>query len=333
MGAKQGVAHIFIAVENSTVTAGQEISCIAHLLLHEKIKFASLDITFTGRERLRFQGDGIKTGKYNFIQFKNSLLQPGQKEIPAGSYSFPFIIEIPKNVPGTFKANMKRFEAKIQYKAKIELRSNKELIGKSKSEIIVEQTFDQNRYSVLANHAGTIVCCDCCRKGVCELVAHIDKNAYLPQESAKLWVSVNNGNSRRGLSGIGVMFWRVIRLISNDNEVGVFKKCIFNTNVNVNVASGEKLLSGKEIQIDVPIYSKEIEIDQCVTTVGKIVQCRYFIEITTDFGRCMSRIVDFEVPLIVVPKFTPPEVPSAPEDWHPIEMPIARFSSYESELS
>ena len=333
MGGSQNKAHIFVAVENNNITAGQAISCVAHLLLSKKVLNPSLEVKFSGKEWVKFQGDGIKTGKTKIVEFKTSLINPNTKILEAGSYSFPFIVDTPKAIPGTFKANMKRFEAKIAYKVRVLLKKKNKTVGKSKSEIIIEQVFDANRYSVLTNHAGTVICCDCYNKGICNITSHVDKNAYLPNETAKLWIEVDNSQSRRTLSTIGVMFWRIIRLISTDNQVGLFKKCIYSTNVDVNIHSGSKLLTGKEIKVDIPIYNKNIELDQSATTIGRIVQCRYFIEITTDFGRCMSRVVDFEVPIIVIPKFIQQPLPSAPEDWNPVEMPPMRFSVYSDAAS
>jgi hypothetical protein len=117
------------------------------------------------------------------------------------------------------------------------------------------------------------------------------------------------------------MLWRVIRLISKEREVGLFKKCIFNTSVRANIPANRKALNDREISVDIPISSKDSAIEQCVTTIGKTVQCRYYLEITTDFGKCMSRVVEFEIPLIVAPKAVAVALPSAPEDWNPIEMP------------
>ena len=332
MGGSQAKAHLFIAVENTTVSAGQEISCVVHLLLNEPLKSPVLDITFTGKESAKFQADGQRQVKQKIIEFTRSLLSPNTQELQPGSYSFPFSIETPKAIPGTFKANMTKFQAKIQYTLKVELKKKKEVIGKNKCEVFIEQTFDQNRYSVLTSHVGNIVCCDCFGRGNCNITAHIDKNAYLPQETAKLWIEIDNSESRRTLLGIEVSFWRVIRLVSREGEVGLFKKCIFSTNVATNIASGRKLITGKEINIDIPIYSKDLEMDQCATTLGRAVQCRYYIEVASSFGRCTSRGVDFEVPIIISPKIMPPQMPSAPEDWAPMEMPAIKMSASSSIL-
>jgi hypothetical protein len=275
----------------------------------------------------------VQKGKNKIIEYKTFLIPPNQTSLKSGSYSFPFVIETPNNIPGTFQASMRRFEAKISYKAKLILKERREILGKNKTEITIEQVLDQNRYSILTPHSGKIACCDCFSKGICNLTVHIDKNAYLPNETAKLWVEVDNSKTRRDLKNLVVMLWRVIRLISGDQEVGVFKKSIFVKNIETKVPSGMKLLTGQEVCIDVPIASKEVKLDQCATTLGKIVQCRYYIEVSTDFGRCMSREVDFEVPLIVIPKFIEPVMPSAPEDWDPVEMPLMRVSVDSSRIS
>ena len=332
MGGSQGKANLFVVIENTTVTAGQEISCIAHLLVNESVKNPILDMTFSGKEWAKFQSDGQRTSKHKIIEFSKNLLDPDMQELHPGSYSFPFFIDTPTAIPGTFKATMDKFQARIQYKIKVELKKKKEVIGKNKSEVFIEQTFDQNRYSVLTSNAGNIVCCDCFSRGSCSITAHIDKNAYLPQETAKLWIEVDNSKARRNLLGIEVTFWRVIRLLSQEGQVGLFKKCIFSTNIATNIASGSKLITGKEINLDIPIYSKDLEMDQCATTLGKAVQCRYYIQIEGRFGRCSSRGVDFEIPIIISPKITPPEMPSAPEDWSPVEMPAMRMFAASSIL-
>jgi len=321
MGAKQGRGHIFIGTDNSTVIAGQVINCTAHLLLNDKIKSPNIEIAFIGKEQASFQGDGLKRGKNIIIQFSQSLLEKNLRVLETGAYSFPFSLQIPVDIPGSFKASMKRFEASIEYSVKVELKEGRELICKNKALVTVEQAIDSGRHSILKTHVEGIVCCDCVNKGRCGITAHVDKHAYLPEESAKLWIDVDNSKSNRNLNAVGVMLWRVIRLISNDREVGLFKKCIFSNNIKVKIPAKRNSLTNKEICIEIPISNKDSDIEQCVTTIGKTVQCRYFIEVSTDFGRCMSRVVEFEIPLIVAPKAIHVALPSAPEDWSPIEMP------------
>lgn len=327
MGGKQGRGQIYVSTpENSTVIAGESINCTAHLILNDKIKSPSLRMVFKGKEEATFQGDGVKKAKNNIIEFSETLLDPSLNLLNPGAYSFPFTIELPNDLPGTFNAKMKRFEARIEYEVKVELIERREFICKDKVFIIVEQVLGSNRQSILKTQTDRLVCCDCINKGTCNVSAHVDKHAYLPGETARLWMEVDNSKASKNLVSIGVILWRVIRLISTDKQVGLFKKSVFSTNLNVNIRANSDPLKNKDLCIDIPICSKDTNIEQCVTTIGKAVQCRYFIEISTDFGSCMSRVVEFEIPLIVAPKAIEVVLPSAPEDWNPMEMPVMNIS-------
>jgi hypothetical protein len=333
MGAKQGTAHLFLVTEQSTVVAGRELACVGHMLLNRDVVNPTLEVRFVGKETCSFQADGVKKGKSKVVEYTNYLVPPNLAVLQAGSFSFPFVIETPEGVPGTFQAEMKNFQAQIKYKARLLLKENRNTIAKSKAEVVVEQALDQNRFSILTPYSGNIVCCDCCHRGTCNLTVHVDKNAYMPSETVKVWVDVDNSRARRKMSSVIVMLWRVIRLISDNREVGMFKKCIFKKTVPTNIASGARLLTGQEICVDVELRNKENKLDMCATTVGKVVQCRYYVEVSTDYGRCISREIELEVPVIVIPKHIPPPLPSAPEDWNPVEMPITRISIQSSNAS
>lgn len=333
MGGKQGRGNIIISTEHSTTVAGQPFNCTAYLVLNDKIKSPSLTITFKGKEEAKFQGDGTKRGKNVIIEFAHSLLDPNLSLLNPGSYVFPFTLHLPNDLPGTFKAKMKRFDAKIEYEVKAELLERREFICKNKAAVVVEQVLESNRQSVLKTQSSYVICCDCFNKGVCNISAHIDKHAFLPEETARLWMEIDNSKVSRRLNNIGVSLFRVIRLISNDRQVGLFKKRIYSKTLEVNIQSRGKPLKDKEICVDIPLNAVGSNTEECVTTVGKIIQCKYYIQISSDFGNCISRDVEFEIPLIIGPRAVEVTPPSAPEDWNPIEMPNTNISVNSQNMS
>ena len=108
--------------------------------------------------------------------------------------------------------------------------------------------------------------------------------------------------------------------------MGFFKTCVFTTKVPAKISPGKKSLTGNEILVNIPIKSNEMNFDQCATALGRIVQCSYSITITTNFGSCITREVSFDAHVVILPKIVEIVVPSAPEDWNPVEMPSRRMS-------
>ena len=201
MGAKQDKVHVFVTAERNIILAGQEISCVVHLLVNEKIEKPDIELTFIGKESAKFRSNGENTGKVIIVEEKIHLLKD-QKTLMPGSYSFPVLIKTSNQLPGTFKAKIRQFEAKITYKIKAKVKSEKNVIRKNHSEITIQQFIDQNRYSILADHAGTIICCNCFSRGVCKITSYLDKNAYLPNETAQITLNIDNSQSRRRLNSL-----------------------------------------------------------------------------------------------------------------------------------
>ena len=328
MSKNQENAYIFLDIDNNTITAGQDIFCTAQLLVQQDIQNPSFKVFFIGKEWVKIEGDVINSSKVKITNNQSTLALPNINKLEAGSYSFPFIIETQHTLPGTFNATTQDFQGKIEYKMKLKLTQNKEIIAKSKIEIMVDQAFEELTSSTIKNYMHVLICCKFIKKGLCNITSRLNKTNYFPHDLIRLSLEVDNSNAKRTLSSLSIIFWRIVRLINENNEVVLFKKCIHSTNIKANVPSGYKLLTGKEINLDIPIYNKEDNLDLCVSTIGKLIQCRYFIQISTNYGKCISRGIDFEIPITISSKWKGIRFSSTPDDWNPMDMPLMRLSVY-----
>lgn len=332
MGGQQGKAQIQVNLNQASIVAGENITGSVNLILSTSITDLVVVFRLTGKEVCTFTQTDLKLdGKVKVLNYQSILYNSFGSIVKPGNYSLPFTIRTPQHIPGTFFLKSRKYDAKVVYHVsaliveQLRTQANNQ-IGKHKVPILIKQCINSERYSLLNDNTILLRGCSCFARGESTIRAHLNKNAYLPGEIANIWVEVDNSRSRLTLKSITIRLFQVTWLFSNNNMTSTFKKRIFSNKTNVHLPRGDKLLSENALSVDIPLNFKKTSLDLCGTTEGKIVKCRFEIEITSSYGMFNSIGPGLDIPILIYPhavNFTPSA--TAPEEWNPIEMPMAEM--------
>ena len=328
MGGQQDKAQIQLTLHQETIIAGDRISGAANLIVSKNLNDLIVVFKLTGKEVNSFtQSDARHEGKVQILNHRLILYNSHGHNVRAGNYSLPFLISTPSQIPGTFVSKSRKYQAKVVYFVKVEmLDQQNNLIGKHKLPLIIKQAINAERYSMINHNTNSIKCCDCISKGESSVKAHLNKNAYLPGETVNLWVEVDNSRSRAALNSISIKLFQIIRVISNKNVAKVIKKSIYSSKHAMNLGAGERLLSENALNVEIPLEFKKTDLSICGSTDGRIVQCKFEIEVITNYGMMENGGGSLDMQLMIYPTEHPaPPQASAPEEWNPTEMPLVDF--------
>ena len=326
MGGQQGKAQIQVTLDLSSIIAGENITGSISLVISKPIMDVIVAFKLTGKETCSFRQTDLRNeGKVKIIDYTSIIYNSYGNAVKPGNYSLPFSITSPPHIPGTFVPKSRKYEARIAYFVKAEIfEQQKSSIGKHKVPILIKQCINANRYSLINNDTVSLSSCQCFSRGQGTLTAHLNKNAYLPGETANIWVEVDNSRSRSTMKLITIRLFQVLRLISNQNVSFLHKKLMYCSRHKVRIGGGDTLLGGNALSVDIPIEFKNINLAINGTTDGKLVQCKFEVEVISSYGILSSNGPSLEIPLMIYPKESiPTPLASAPEEWNPIELPRA----------
>lgn len=125
--------------------------------------------------------------------FKETIrVYPHQGTVAPGHYSFPFLYQLPANLPGTYfdegGAMGNRYYAKVLYKVKAtldvahrhDLHCTKRLVVNEKFDQLLRPSYGENQKSFLTS------------SGFLQIRTWLDKNAYIPGETVLAKMKANN---------------------------------------------------------------------------------------------------------------------------------------------
>jgi hypothetical protein len=125
-----------------------------------------------------------------------------------------------------------------------------------------------------------------------------------------------------------VRFFQVLRLILNTGIFMLIKKELFYSENTINVNRGDSLLNEKALTIEIPIKFKDENLAINPTTSGRVIQCKYEIEVTSSFGRWHNPGPSIEIPVLIYSQEIISIIqPSVPEEWNPIELPVSLYDA------
>ena len=339
-GSLKGGMHV--QLETPTYKEGEEVSGVIYMRLDEYSPSGTIYIKFKGSEKTRWQetrtrtvSDGKTTrtetyqvhysGSKKIVKFKFPAYT-FNGEIQTGGFTLPFSFVLPGNLPGSFYYDKGSTHAKIHYKIKATFENieKKKIKNHAEIRIIQEPKFTDDVGSRLQTTAKLRTCC-CINKGYISLKADFAKGSYTPDETAFAKVQADNSNSKLSVSRFEMNLVQTLRLRSDCGHSKVIRDNVLNTRTNDGVPSGEAMLAeqSKELQLYLPMAKPQI--DFRYTTMGRFVECVYFLEVKADMeGICMccGDTPSIESPLgIHATKPPAPPLPQAPEGWNPQEIP------------
>jgi hypothetical protein len=329
MGNQQNHPVIQLVLGHSSIIAGEFLTGTANFKIPQTYQDFSVVLYLKGIEKnsFRLQNQVIED-KVFILNHKQVLFSTQGGKILAGNYSIPFKISTPKSIPGTFSCLSRKSLGKIKYRVEGRLFSTNQNLTSHKVLLIVKQAIDTARISIMGSAESSVRCCSCFDQGVCRMSAHLDKNAYLPGEDIIVKIAFDHSKTTARVTSIRVRLVRVLNLASKGGYSQVFRKVLTEKKSKVRFRSDSLMENSLDLSLN--ISQKKHSLSLTATTDGKIIRCRYQVEVSAFLGTFRTNGPIVDVPVLIFPNEIIQSAPSAPEDWNPVELPECVDYSNES---
>ncbi|TMW65700.1 hypothetical protein Poli38472_008342 [Pythium oligandrum] len=201
-------------------------SCIAGELIHAVVLKA------TGKEKVSWEqriGQEFETEdferEHEFFKEKIILSQIPHTLQP-GDYVYPFQYQLPSTLPGVFSLEryaclgVNNLEATVQYKFKATLEDLK-----ARTYVVVHERLAQRIQPSQDSITQNIHWFCCLSRGKCTLAVAMDKNVYLPGETAQILCHITN-DSHVNISALRCHLYQDITLTLAFPEAQTFTRLI-----------------------------------------------------------------------------------------------------------
>lgn len=271
--------------------------------------------------------------KVKIYDFKGQVLEPGQ-------YSFPFSFKLPLYIPGTFHHIEHRLKASVTYTIEAYLDAKGDVFPKInyKSRFTVREAPEikgGDNYKLTA--FGSVKTCGCCKDyGTVRVTASLDKNIYVPGNTVKVLVEVDNSQSSAAVDSVSFQLRQFI-------TIKALSKTEFRSHVVAQATNSAKIqakqgLTAVEFTFTLPkspLVSDAFSKDPLMlkrapayqgqfissTTHGKLITSRFALHARASPDVCCAGDVEVVIPChIVYPAYALPPF-KQPEKWAPKMMP------------
>jgi hypothetical protein len=279
-----------IHLDSSVVKAGNSVSGSVELVIPEVLSDFSLTLVLFQTEHVTFLAGGEGEWHKNHqssVLFEQSLaLQPKQK---AGLYHYPFEIKTEESLAGSTKAQDSNYSVFITYEVVCTAKSKE--YGKSKSTrpVILHQSINLNKPQNASNKA-ELKLFKTISKGNSEVQVDIAKLCYDVGEVVQMQVTVDNSSAQLVAKSILVKMFRYVKFEFVKTRFEERLQKVFSYQHPVFVPKANSLFNFKTFSFAFPIHLKEKYRKGCGTALGKIVESKYFFEVSVKFGKLASEV-------------------------------------------
>lgn len=227
-----------------------------------------------------------------------------------GQYMYPFQYELPVDLPGVFRlesyasGSVDQLDAKIKYKFKATLDVGGYYASDLKADchvVVHERNLAAIRPSEDATTQSVRFLC-CINRGTCHLAVAMDKNVYLPSETAQIQCQITNDSSVE-ITTMNCLLYQDIQLHLKHGGTLTFSR-LMATRSFPGVAA-QTSLSQPQPLVLVSDHGEYLN----PSTSGTLIQCAYRILIECDIPWCPD--VELHMPVTLIA----PEIPN--ESWVP----------------
>jgi hypothetical protein len=334
-----------VQVESRNIQAGGEITGVIHFHVQSAIRAESVGLKFSGKETCSWEetssstnSDGSTTSSTTYYKGKSSIVKQlfpifvfQDSQVAAGDYSFPFQINTPATLPGSFQYELATVNAHIKYVLSGYLASTTAKVNKAKAEVGVTRRMTEVIVSLQETVSAQVSTMCCLRKGVVSLGANISKSAYVPGEICNLTVELDNSKSLLDVLGFKATLYRTIRLRSNEGAPTIIKLAVNEGSAYKRIPVKQVLSGHSAIHMSLAVQDSKGSVQNANTVRGKNIECIYTVVVKAEMdGCCMccGQTPEITREVTVYPMQLPVmEMPQAPVGWNPTIMPLAQFST------
>lgn len=293
----EGKGKIGIVLDKPHYISGELVTGTIYVEAKYPIRCDGVVLKATGKEQVEWEETRMrmKDGQSERYEveydekkefFKQKIIvAPVQHELLPGNYAYPFQFQLPAGLPGSFEikdakrswGEVNKLKAKIQYKFKATIDVGGYLAKdlKGKVEATIFQASSETLHAVCDSRQQTVRMACCIPMGECSLNAKIEKNIFMPNETAQSIVAVEN-QSKFDISAIKCRLMQVISLKA-DGHRKVISTCVAKTS-STGIQSGE----ASSQQLSLPLVGNNLY----PSTMGKYLNCAYHIDIECDVPYC-----------------------------------------------
>lgn len=249
------------------------------------------------------------SGEKDFFKVSVPLQQWPQKCQP-GQYQYPFSFVLPLRLPGTFEyKDSQHFyggtyynytNAKVKYKVRAECVVPGILTPnlRGKSSLIVHQTLSKAPSEVQASHSQEVTTCCCSSAGSCSVTASVQKDSYVPGETACVLLQVENKSSAQ-FSCVDLVLRKRVTLSAGGAIQQLDDEAAKISSPGVDPSTSFTGQDARLLQLALPANLP-------ASTMGQVIQCEYTLIVTLKASTFVSN-VELKVPVLIY--MPPPQEP------------------------
>jgi Arrestin (or S-antigen), N-terminal domain/Arrestin (or S-antigen), C-terminal domain len=300
------MGEIVLILNNSIIASGQDITGIANLIISNPVETKILKFVFKGKEKTYFKkqstsGEYFKKyhGEKTIIKIELDMHEWKAGYLDPGEHRFPFMFETPFELPSSFSFKSSKESGEITYhiKAYIEDTSGGKLFKTSQAIKIIQNIDIKD--TPTTEFLTPLLTCNCISRGFCVTTIELSKKKYAPGGICDFTIFLDNSQAKVDINNLECILWLVCRFLNTEKKVHYFRKCVYFHQHSKTIKYTDTLLTPQEIKLKVPLDHKKIDLSNCSTTFGELVQCTYSLQVTLEFGSIIIEEPDMQMPIHV----------------------------------
>ncbi|CAG9331961.1 unnamed protein product [Blepharisma stoltei] len=343
MGTSSVKGGMHIQLESRCLQTGSEATGAINVMLQETLPPCTLMLQFKGVEKTHWverYSDAPDADRSHWHLKSESAHFNGHQiiinvrypiyhwncNVPPGSYTFPFSLRLPHQLPGSFTFSKGSTHASIEYhfKSKFILPNRKKL--KDKVEVHIYEKIEAFSTNIVLEETIPLEGC-CTNKGTFYFKSKFSQDAYTPDQVASAIIEADNTYGNLKITHLACTLWRTVRLRVVTSTWFTKEKILEVRTRGVGI--GEKLSESDAVFLNLDLPSVRHLIGSKFSTTGSIIECMYSLDshaILEGCSLCGGENPSIEIPMIIYAMYAhPPRQIEIPQGWNPQVFEQVRF--------
>mmetsp|Transcript_88328 Transcript_88328/g.285934 ORF Transcript_88328/g.285934 Transcript_88328/m.285934 type:complete len:414 (-) Transcript_88328:118-1359(-) len=337
----------FVQLQQISFSPGDVITGTLHVCINTPVQVSEVQIKVTACEKTHWQEKRMRSetqtvngeqrtvqreeivnhwGSHEFFKVRTPLYRPGGM-MAVGQYSFPFQVQLPLGLPGSFSLRGYHFGTHFDCKCVYKIKGVCQVSGFLKSDIKHTQYIQVIErpppiVGQVAQETTQVNVCCCFNRGQFHISMRSDKNSYCANAGEMVQVIAEMDNmTDKDVRCTKVELRRRLVLRSSGAR-NFMREDTVARGTFPGLAAGESVRGDNArwmpLQLD---YGLE---PQCL---GVLIRCAYYLRVSADVP--CANDPDVRVPICIYAPVPPPQAwqaPTAPAGWSPQLMPAVNVS-------
>jgi hypothetical protein len=345
---------LYLQIYKGSYCPGEVVRGVIHMNLVKTFPGSQLILKLKGKEYvyytyitwtrgLKVRREAIfQVNKHDVVNYEIPMIESEDgQDLEPDQISIPFAIKLPTKLPGSFFLSQHNLCAAISYHLEVIIREPDTANRlKYKSRIFIREPPQVMPTTMIPKEINQeLTTCCCCKAGSLAMKVVFEKNSYMPGEICRATVNLDLSNTKEEVKTVVLNMKQVVSIVGPwIKEYTVMTKTVDGPK------KGEKF-ENQVIELQLPpaecrdiwdlpkenimaYIKKTPDIGaSCIdkvnnTTVGEIVESRFYVEIIVKFATyCCALVAEADINVdICAAEVEPMGLPSIPQDWTPDEL-------------